>query len=233
MALTGCKSFEDDKKSSIDKEKSYKQGNNKANFLSDPHSLNPYQAKSANIGDVIADINGTTYVLGTLAFKEYKSGKTYKITLPLSQHECGDTDTDNWQCTNGNQYYYTGGLYLLHGWYEDFKKDFTISGYPANFSSYGEYGGLILSKSKFENNYGFQYVPVPQLNILVDETIVSIYYSKHFSTPEENITQNDGPNFAPSLVDKKLNLSIDHQTIINLGNQYKDLFNYIKIENIY
>ncbi len=228
-----------------------------------PHPLTPYTAKTADIGEVIDTIEGITYVLGALPFREYGSGVIYKVSLPMARYDCvrteseindynGDRYIDNFQCANESEYYYRKGFTVQHV-INDLRDDFSISGFPAYFATYwGERATIsadsteetlsssrnrdvepnertseksITNELKLQSDLQGSY-----LYVLAGETRLLFQYSPSFLdnriTHEEDTPQDAGPDFTAHLSEDELN---DHhdQTVMN---QYKNLYNYIRIE---
>jgi len=232
---------------------------------SQPHELDPYIKKNAKIGDIVAKIENTEYVLGALPFKEYKTGYLYKVFMPLARYECNRSESeindnngylyiDNYHCENGSKYYYEESFRVEHT-LAPIKSDFTISGFPAQFTKYwGEDARIALSSSNETINTEYNDTADPKernyeksittnisvnctqvansLNVLVNETKLTFNYSPIYgslsSSYKKILSTNSGPDFSLSIHNENLNNHMDQE----LMNQYKDLYNYIRIERM-
>lgn len=230
----------------------------------DPHPLSQYTPKTAEIGDVIATIEGRVFVLGALPFREYETSLLYKVFLPLERHNCSEIDseinqnngyryTDNYSCSNGSDYYYEGGFSLRHNITELPDELFLISNFPSYFSDRpGEYSDIKTTFAKARESgevdntvepreYNTNVIVSPELevrtwnstpllHIRIDETQLIFHYrpivSNYYETYTESLPQNSGPDFTSNIASENLNNHLD-QTVLN---QYKDLYDYIRIE---
>jgi len=230
--------------------------------IAEGHNLaSNYVAKTANIGDVVATISGTTYVLGAIPFREYKTGVIYKVIMPLKRYDCSRTVTTtdssgseniyNYQCADGQQYYYEQSLRVSHHKfiYDNVYK-FNISGYSAFFAySWGEQVSISLTNNKQDtrtsidsssefDKYYYDRVVTPLikvgsysndlgLNVQIKETLVYIYYGQPMREEfEKEASSEAGPDFTLGLTNDELNDHID----LTEANLRKDLYNYIRIE---
>ena len=232
----------------------------------EPHELAPYTQKVANIGDIVATIEGIDYVLGALPFREYGTENLYRVIMPLAKYACVRTEseinsnngyryTSNYQCANGGEYYYEKGFTVEH-YSSTMNSYFTISGYPSFFSQYwGERATISASSSNstvssssntsvdpreyiyeksitpFLSVSGYQYGNY--LYVLVNETRLSFQYSPEYQRLSSSyktgvLGGSEGPDFSTSIEDENLNGHMDQ----DLMNQYKDLYNYIRIERM-
>jgi len=239
---------------------------NNTSLATEPHELDPYVQKTANIGDIVANIEGIDYALGALPFREYGTGSLYKVIMPLARYACSRTEskinsnngyryTNNYQCENGGEYYYEKGFTVGH-FSSTMNGYFTISGYPSYFSKYwGERATISASSSDstissssntsadprefiYEKSITpflsvSSYQSGTNLYVLVNETTLSFQYSPEYQRLNSSyktgvLGSSEGPDFSISIEEGNLNGHMDQ----NLMNQYKDLYNYIRIERM-
>lgn len=193
---------------------------------SQPGQVVVYTPKQAAIGELIGTINGYDVVLGALPFRDYGSGLSYKITLPMIRHVC----------PSGCEYYYSsfGNLHFQHVLTNTFSYDMEISGFPARFISLDNYyyHGSDLFQFGFGYNSDGQVIStykhfgVPALRIAVGETSIFLRVYHWLSNSAQKSVGSSGPDFSLVFTEQELNQPTDPA----VWQAITDLFNYISIE---
>ncbi|MFL0809349.1 MAG: hypothetical protein K6L76_02940 [Agarilytica sp.] len=186
-----------------------------------PHELDGYSLKSAEIGEIIDTIEDRIFVLGAYPFREYGSGNIYRLVFPVIDE--------------GTQY--KGAFRVQHHlqpWPAALTSGLTISGYPAHFAPRtGESTSFILERgsgpaTQISSRWNGQIT----LNVHIGETWLTVTYATidtSFVREEaQELSHEDGPDYSDDIDTTILN---DHYNT-GLLNQYKNLFNYIQIEEM-